>query len=76
MKTNNKNNSDSKNKKFLIPKEVSKILRMSYPGVLDMIKLGQLPSYQFGNRYLVKENELYDYIENHRFKSYWSDKEL
>lgn len=72
-KTNNKN--DTGKRRFLIPKEVSGILRMSYLTVLDMIKLGVIPAYQLGNRYLVCETELYNFIESKRYKSYWTKKE-
>lgn len=74
MSNNKKEKPEFVRGKFFTTREVGEILRMNYRKILDMIKLGTLPAYKIGGQYIISEAELFDFIENHRYKSYWKDK--
>ena len=59
------------NKQLLTPKQVSERLNIHYRKVLDMIVLGELDAYKIGGSYRISEGALFDFLEKHKYKSYW-----
>ena len=56
---------------LLTPTEVSKVLKINYNRVLELIKLGEINAIKIGNGYRILEGELFDFIQSKRFKSHW-----
>lgn len=56
--------------KFFTVKETSEILLVNYRKILDLIKLGELPAYRIGGRFIISEAELFDFVDKHRYKSH------
>ena len=54
--------------KLLTPSEVSELLNINYRKVLEMIILGELPSYQIGRQYRVDYSELKAYLSKNKVK--------
>ena len=60
--------------KLYTPNEVAEILKVRYNRVLELIKLGKLSAYKIGKFYRISEGELFEFLESHRYKSYWKNK--
>ena len=58
-------------KTLLTPKRVSEKLNINYRKVLDMIIMGELDAYKIGGVYRISEGVLFDFLDKHKFKSYW-----
>ena len=58
-------------KTLLTPKQVSEKLNINYRKVLDMIIMGELDAYKIGGVYRISEGVLFDFLDKHKFKSYW-----
>ena len=56
---------------LLTPKEISKLLKLTYGKVLEMIHLGELKAIRIGKSFRITEYDLHDFIEKNRFKSVW-----
>ena len=54
---------------LLTPKQVARLLRISYHKVLELILMGDLPAYRLGGAYRVAEGDLKAYLESNKFKS-------
>tara|TARA_B100001250_G_scaffold79095_1_gene64972 strand:- start:1234 stop:1401 length:168 start_codon:yes stop_codon:yes gene_type:complete len=50
--------------KLLTPQEVSKILKINYRKVLELIHLKKLPAIQIEKQFRIKESDLYAFIED------------
>ena len=54
------------------PKEVAKLLKVSYRTVLDMIALGNLQAYRVGGVFRISEREIYRYLDSVKVdSSFW-----
>ncbi len=51
-------------------KEVSQLLKMNISTINNFIKEGRIPSYKVGKRRLFKKEELIEWVESQRDKSY------
>ena len=56
---------------LLTPKEISKLLKLTYGKVLEMIHLGELKAIRIGKSFRITEYDLHDFIESNRYKSPW-----
>ena len=59
---------------FYKPNEVADILKVRYNRVLELIKLGKLSAYKIGKLYRISEGDLFEFLESHRYRSYWKNK--
>lgn len=58
---------------FLTPKEVSKILKVNYRKVLDLIAEGELKAYRVGRMFRIPRHELQRYLRSVRVETPWED---
>jgi len=56
---------------LLTPKQVARILNVSYRKVLELIILGSLPAFKIGSAYRIEQSAVHHYLESVRFKSGW-----
>lgn len=56
---------------LLTPKEVSKILKVNYNRVLDLIHLGEIKAVKLGRDFRISEGDLFDYLQSKKYKSFW-----
>ena len=59
---------------LLTPKQVAEKLQINYHKVLELIALGKLNSYKIGGVYRIEPGELFEFLQKHKFKSYWKGK--
>jgi excisionase family DNA binding protein len=57
--------------RLLTVKEAGVILSFKSKKILDLIHLGDLEAYKFGNRFRISEGDLRRFIEKSRIKSIW-----
>ena len=57
---------------FYTPKEISKVLKINYNRVLDLIHLGELSCIKIGRDYRISELHLLEFTNKNKFKSYWA----
>ena len=50
--------------KLLTPRDVSKLLKINYRKVLELIHLKKLPALQIERQFRIKESDLYSFIED------------
>ena len=56
---------------LLTPKEISKLLKLTYGKVLEIIHLGELKAIRIGKSFRITEYDLHDFIESNRYKAPW-----
>jgi len=54
---------------LLTPKEISKLLKLTYGKVLEIIHLGELKAIRIGKSFRITEYDLHDYIESKMYKT-------
>jgi len=54
--------------KYYTLEEVAKKLRVVYMTVYRWVRNGKLSAYKFGKQYMVKEEDLEDFIQNSKYK--------
>ena len=60
-----------KKDQLLTPKQVSERLNIHYRKILEMFIMGELDAYKIGGTYRISEGALFDFLEKHKYKSYW-----
>ena len=63
-----------KKDQLLTPKQVAEKLQINYRKVLELIALGKLNAYRIGSVYRIEPGELFDFLQKHKYKSYWKGK--
>ncbi len=56
------------------PKEISKILKINYNRVLQLIHLGELRAIKIGSDYRVSDAALYDFKKSKKYSNSWIKK--
>lgn len=56
---------------FYTPTEISKILKVHYQKILELIALGKLEAYKIDGSYRISSYSLNKYLLSVKVKSYW-----
>lgn len=59
---------------FYTPKEISKILKINYNRVLQLIHLGELAAMKIGSDYRISDLDLYNFLESNKYSNSWIKK--
>jgi len=57
--------------RLLTPKDIAKLIGVSYRQVLTLIAMGDLAAFKVGNAFRIAEADLKDYLEASRYESQW-----